>query len=189
MSDNQVLLNLISVGEDSFLELNELQFSEQGQVIAPHRNGMADEFAAMANSNNGVVILGENDKTREISGIPEHALDNAETWVRDLVNDLIKPPLVCRIKKVQLDLPAGDKRNVLKISIPRSLFVHRSPGGYLHRVGSSKRQMTPEYLARLFQQRSQARLIRFDEQVVADAEIDAQRTHFESSRQMPGSAG
>ncbi|MGH7945170.1 MAG: ATP-binding protein, partial [Opitutaceae bacterium] len=45
-------------------------------------------------------------------------------------------------------------------------FVHQSPGGYFWRQGSSKRQMPPEYLARLFQQRSQARLIRFDEQPV-----------------------
>ena len=37
-------------------------------------------------------------------------------------------------------------------------------GGYFHRQGSSKRKMPPDYLARLFQQRSQARLIRFEEQ-------------------------
>jgi hypothetical protein len=48
------------------------------------------------------------------------------------------------------------------MELPRSLFVHRSPGGYFHRVGSSKREMDPDYLARLFQQRSQSRIIRFD---------------------------
>lgn len=58
------------------------------------------------------------------------------------------------------------------IEVARSLFVHQSPGGYLHRVGSSKRIMEPEFLARLFQQRSQARLIRFDEQVVPAATLD-----------------
>jgi predicted HTH transcriptional regulator len=41
MADNQDLLNLIKIGEDSFLELKELQFSDQDQVIAPHRNGIA----------------------------------------------------------------------------------------------------------------------------------------------------
>ena len=51
---------------------------------------------------------------------------------------------------------------VIKVVVPRSLFVHQSPGGYLHRVGSAKRQMAPDVLARLFQQRSQSRLIRFD---------------------------
>ncbi|WP_103919598.1 ATP-binding protein, partial [Candidatus Venteria ishoeyi] len=52
---------------------------------------------------------------------------------------------------------------------PKSLFIHESPKGYLHRVGSSKRKMPPDLLARLFQQRSMVRLIRFDEQHVANA--------------------
>lgn len=61
---------------------------------------------------------------------------------------------------------------VIRIDVPRSLFVHRSPGGYLHRVGSARRVMSPEYLARVFQQRSQTRLIRFDEQIVSNARLD-----------------
>jgi len=50
--------------------------------------------------------------------------------------------------------------------------VHQSPGGYFRRIGSSKRRMKPDLLARLFQQRSQTRLIRFDEQPVYQATID-----------------
>ena len=61
---------------------------------------------------------------------------------------------------------------VIKIDIPRSLFVHRSPNGFLHRVGDARRLMSTEYPARLLQQRSQARLIRFDEQTVAGATLD-----------------
>ncbi|MGH9891087.1 MAG: ATP-binding protein, partial [bacterium] len=37
-----------------------------------------------------------------------------------------------------------------------------------HRQGSSKRRLAPDALARLFQQRSQARVIRFDEQAVPE---------------------
>ncbi len=74
-------------------------------------------------------------------------------------------------------------RPVLKVDVPRSLFVHESPGGYFQRLGSSRRKMTPEMLARLFQQRSQTRLIRFDEQVVAGAEVsDLVRHHWERFR-------
>ncbi len=40
------------------------------------------------------------------------------------------------------------------------------------RTTDSKRPMSPERLARLFQQRSQTRLIRFDEQVVGTARMD-----------------
>lgn len=74
-----------------------------------------------------------------------------------------------RIERIELPDLGGTLRAVVRIDVPRSLFVHRSPGGYLYRLGSSKREMTPEMLARLFQQRSQARLIRFDEQAVPDA--------------------
>jgi len=60
---------------------------------------------------------------------------------------------------------------VIRIEVPSSLFVHQSPGGYFHRIGSSKRPILPEQLARLFQQRSQARLIRFDETPVSQATL------------------
>ena len=50
--------------------------------------------------------------------------------------------------------------------------MHRSPGGFLHRVADSERPMSTEYLARMFQQRSQTRLIRFDEQIVEGAGIE-----------------
>ena len=42
----------------------------------------------------------------------------------------------------------------------------------MRRVGRSRRRLEPEYLARLFQQRSQERLVRFDEQIVAYASFD-----------------
>lgn len=54
--------------------------------------------------------------------------------------------------------------------------MHQSAGRYYQRVGSTKQEMKPEVLARLFQQRSQARLIRFDESMVpgtALADIDS----------------
>jgi predicted HTH transcriptional regulator len=63
-------------------------------------------------------------------------------------------------------------RSVLKVDVPRSLFVHKSPGGYFYRQGSAKREMSPDYLARLFQQRSQARLIRFEEQAVPGTALE-----------------
>ena len=46
------------------------------------------------------------------------------------------------------------------------MFVHKTANGYFMRQGSSKREMPTEQLARLFQSRSQARIIAFDEQFV-----------------------
>src|SRR5947208_720548 len=171
MLDNaKDLLTKIKLGEDSVLELKAVAFTG-GRMIAPHRDSLADELAALANSKGGVYILGVDDKTRQIVGIPTEHLDTAEEVVRNVCNDAVEPPLAAHIEKLLLSDGEGAARAVLKIEVPRSLFVHRSPGGYLWRLGSSKRSMTPEQLARLFQQRSQTRLLRFDEQVVADATL------------------
>ena len=60
----------------------------------------------------------------------------------------------------------GNPNSVICVDVPRSLFIHRSPGGYFRRYGSSKRELSPELLARMFQERSQSRVIRFDESPV-----------------------
>ena len=167
----QELLEKIQLGEDSLLELKDVRFSG-ARVTAPQRESLADELAAFANGRGGVLVLGIEDQTREIAGIPADKLDAVESFVREVCNDSIKPPLAPFIERLSLPTTAGDVRAVLKIDVDRSLFVHQSPGGYFHRVGSSKRVMPPDYLARLFQQRSQARLIRFDEQIVPRATLD-----------------
>ncbi|MDD4836036.1 MAG: ATP-binding protein [Dethiosulfovibrio sp.] len=159
------LLSRIALGEDSVLELKKVEFSGN-RVSGPHRDGMADELAAMANTVSGVVVLGVDDRTREIEGIPLEKLDLLEDWIRSICNDSIDPPLDCVIRKVAIADGKGGEVAILRIDVPRSLFVHKSPNGYFRRIGSSKREMRPDVLARLFQQRSQARLIRFDEQVV-----------------------
>ena len=164
------LVKQISLGEDSVLELKDIEFKND-TVTGPHRNSMADEMAAMANSYGGIIVLGVNDKSHEITGLPAEKLDLTETWVRDIANNLVKPPLDYRIRKLSVPLGSGEK-NIIRIDIPRSLFVHQSPEGYFHRRGSSKREMPPDVLARLFQQRTQNRLIRFDEQIVTNASLD-----------------
>lgn len=166
------LLEQIGLGEDSSLELKDLRFKGQ-QVVAPHRHTMADELAAMANTTAGVFVLGVDDRTRCVSGIPLDRLDGVETWLRGICNDLVTPPLLCTIRRLRLPDSSGTLCPVIRLDVPRSLHVHQSPGGYFRRIGSSKRQMPPEVLARLFQQRSQTRLIRFDEQAVATASSDA----------------
>ena len=168
----EALYRQIQLGEDSVLELKRLEFKDQ-TVIGPHADSMADELAAMANASNGVVVLGVDDKTRQIQGIPQDRLDLVETWIRNLCHDRITPPLLYRIRKLPLTSEDGTESLVVRIDVPKSLYVHRSPGGYLLRIGSSKRQMTPEMLARLFQQRSQTRIIRFDEQAVPNAPVAA----------------
>ena len=164
---SDLLLKQIELGEDSLLELKTVEFSGD-KVTAPHRNAMADELAAMANTASGTILLGVDDKTKDIQGILPEKLDIVESWLLSICNDSIEPPLSCIIRKILLPDKQGEEKAIIKIDVPRSLFVHKSPNGYFRRIGSSKREMKPDALARLFQQRSQARLIRFDEQIVPE---------------------
>ena len=169
MFDSQrELLDKIRLGEDTFLAYKEARFSGT-QVTEPRRESLANEIAAFANSRGGVFVLGVEDRTREVVGLALDRLDTAERFAHELCQDSIDPLVAPIIERLWLPATTGEDVAVIKIDVPRSLFVHRSPGGYLHRVGSTKRPMSPEYLARLFQQRSQARLIRFDEQRVEAA--------------------
>ena len=92
-----------------------------------------------------------------------------ERYVSTIVQESIEPPLYPDIGWYELPDSDGRLRPILRVAVERSLFVHRSPGGYLRRVGSSRRRLETESLARLFQQRSKERLVRFDEQIVASA--------------------
>jgi len=164
------LLKRIILGEDSAFEFKRLEFSGSS-VCAPHRNSMSDELAAMANAKGGSFVIGVDDKTRKITGIPIENLDAAEEWLRNIANDLINPPLECFIQKMSVEEKSGESKNIIKIEVPKSIFVHKSSNGYFTRIGSSKREMPPEVLSRLFQQRSQNRLICFDEQIVMNSKL------------------
>lgn len=164
------LLRKIRLGEDSSLELKAVTLKGE-RVGEPARNDLADEIAAIANTADGVLVLGVDDKSREILGIPIEHLDVVERYVFEICTQSIRPPVIFRAFRQELPDTSGTPRAVLKVEVPRSLFVHESPGGYWHRQGSSRRKMHPEVLARLFQQRSQARLIRFDEQAVPDSSL------------------
>ena len=126
----------------------------------------------MANTNDCVLVLGVDDKTREIIGVPLGRLEAVERYVYEICSDIIAPPVIFRSFRMELPDSTGTSRIVLKIEVSRSLFVHESPGGYFHRQGSSVRKMPPEYLTRLFQQRSQAQLIRFEQQPVPQSSMD-----------------
>lgn len=173
------LLYKIRLGEDSDIEFKEVRI-EGAKIKAPHRDALADEIGAFANAEGGVIVLGVEDKTRNVSGIPLEHLDRLERFVREICADALDPEAPVHILRIELPDQSGRQWPVLRLRIPKSLFVHRSPGGYYRRIGSAKRIMAPDALARLFQQRSQVGLIRFDEQTVPDTGLeDADPTLYE----------
>ena len=151
------LTEKIHLGEDSTIE-----FKRE----LPRRDSLADEIAAFANARGGVLLIGVDDHG-DIVGLDQHNLDQTEKTVVEICRDSIEPQVSIFTEKLQLD-----GKILLIIDVPRSLFVHKSPGGYLARQGSSKRVMPTDQLARLLQSRSQARIISFDEQVVPNTTRD-----------------
>ena len=127
---------------------------------------LADEIAAFANASGGVILIGVDDDS-EIVGMDRHDLNRTERIVVEICRDNIDPMVHIITEK-----PRIDDKNLLKIEVPRSPFVHKSSNGYFIRQGSSKREMTTEQLGGLLQSRSQAHRISFDEQFVPNTHKD-----------------
>lgn len=159
-------LHRIRLGEDSTLELKRVMMRGPHKVAEPHADGLSDELAALANAAGGTLILGVDDQSRDVTGIEFEAIDTVEAWVTAICRDKILPALDVVTRHLELPDSTGSLRPVIVVEVPRSLWVHKSASGYFKRVGHAKREMAPDMLARLFQQRSQARLIRFEEQAV-----------------------
>ena len=159
---------------DSLTELTEKIYLGEDSTIEfkrelPHRESLADEIAAFANANGGVILIGVDDYS-EIVGIDRQDLDRTERTVVEICGDNIDPMLHIVTEKLRID-----DKNLLKIEVPRSPFVHKSSNGYFIRQDSSKREMTTEQSGRLLQSRSQAHRLSFDEQFVPNTRKDTLR--------------
>lgn len=166
------LLYQVRLGEDSAYEFKSLTI-KGNKVDQPGRDSVADELAAFANASGGIIVFGVADKTRAVEGIAREDLNTVDLWLANIARDAIDPPLPIETRLLEIPDSQGDLKPVVWVRISKSVFVHKSPHGYFHRVGSSKREMSPELLARIFQQRSMVRLIRFDEQLVPQTTRDA----------------
>ena len=159
--DNERLLQQLELGEDSRVEFKEAVFAGN-RVGRPHRDSIADELAALGNTIGGTLIFSVSD-AGEVRPINRQQMDALESFVGEICADSIRPPLAFVTQR--LALPDGSF--VLVVEIEQSALVHKSPGGYLSRQGSSKRELSPQALQRLFQHRGRSGLFGPDEAVVA----------------------
>lgn len=171
LSTREELLKKLRLGKDSFFAFKEVR-TVGGKIKSPTVDALADEMAAFANSFGGVLLLGVNDDC-EVIGIPEEHLEAMEEVTQKACQQSIRPPLAPVIEKMKLPDFEFREQPIIRIEVEPSIFVHESPGGYYHRIGSAQTRMPPDQLMRLFQQRSQSQLIRFDETPVEDAPMAA----------------
>ena len=148
------------LGEDSHWEFKEIEFA--GDVPrSPRRGDLADELAAFANADGGVVLCGVTD-SGDVQGMSRERMDALERLLVEVCTDMITPP----IRPIVLRRETEEGAPFLLVKVPQGHTQHDSPGGSYHRVGSSKRRMTSDERLRLAQQRGQARFLWFDKQPV-----------------------
>ena len=172
VDSTESLLKNIRMGGSRILDFADVRFAG-ASIEAPHCDWLADVFSAFANSLGGVFVLGVDRNSRDVTGILIECLDAVAELVCAAGTESVDPPIVdIVVERLRLRASTGDELPVIRVEVPQSLFVHRSPGGYLYRTENSRRAMSLEYLSRLTEQRSQARVIRFDEQPIFGATVD-----------------
>ena len=148
------------LGEDSHWEFKEIEFA--GDVPrSPRRDDIADELAAFANTDGGVVLCGVTNGG-DVQGMSREQMDALEQLIVNVCSDMINPPIRPAILRKEIN----EGMPFLLVEVPQGHTQHDSPGGSYHRVGSSKRRMTSDERLRLAQQRGQARFLWFDKQPV-----------------------
>ena len=160
------ILEQLLAGEDATAEFKEVRLGEHG-VISPNTEDFAGECVAFANAEGGAIFIGVDDEG-VVRGVPVDRLGDIEQWVVNVATNNCDPPLRPLIRKEALPKPDGTDGRALVVELRRGIYVHRTSGGrYYVRVGSSKRDLDPQALARLFQERGRAFV--YDEQPVAEA--------------------
>src|SRR5256886_13180066 len=79
------LKKLIQGGETNTVEL---------KVAAPRATEMAERLCGMANAQGGMIIIGVQDATREIVGVPDHRIGETLDVISRAVRHMIKPELL-----------------------------------------------------------------------------------------------
>ena len=158
--DEDIAIQL-RLGEDSRWEFKQIEFSGS-RPKSPSRNDLADEIAAFANSDGGVLLCGVTDRG-DVQGLSREQMDQLDRLLTDICTDSIQPPI--RPAILRRIVNGGP---LLLVEVPQGHARHDSPGGSFHRVGSTKRRMTSDQRLRLAQRRGQAGFLRFDRQTVPE---------------------
>ena len=157
---DQDILRQLRLGEDSLWEFKQVAFSGD-RLTSPRRDDLADEIAAFANSEGGVLLCGVTDQG-DVQGLSRDQIVALDAILVEISTDSIKPAVRIGTHHMQLQ----DDKKVLLVHIPEGEALHDSPGGCYLRVGGSKRRMCSDERLRHAQRRGQARFQSFDEQPV-----------------------
>ena len=160
-SDDEIAQRL-RLGEKGGWEFKAIVFAGD-QPRSPRRDDLADEIAAFANADGGVLLCGSTD-AGDMRGMSRPQMDALDRLVVEACTEAIRPRVLPGIFRRELE----HGKSFLLVDVPRGHAQHDSPGGSFQRVGGSKRRMTGDERLRLAHRRRQARFPWFDQQPVPD---------------------
>lgn len=149
----------LQLAEDSAWEFKAFEFADN-RPRSPSRQDLADEIAAFANADGGVLLCGVTDDG-EVQDMSRKQIVELDSLLVEVSTDSIRPAVRIRTYHSQVD-----EKLLLVVDIPKGDSEHESPGGSYIRVGGTKRRMTSDERLRLVQLRGQARFRSYDEQTV-----------------------
>ena len=147
----------LSLGEDSRWEFKQIEFAGS-RPRNPRRDDLADEIAAFANADGGMLLCGVTD-AGEVQDMSREQIVELDSVLVEVSSDAIQPAVRIRTHHGQVD-----GKRLLLVEVPAGESLHQSPGGSYVRVGGTKRKMNSDEQLRLAQRRGQARFRSFDEQ-------------------------
>ena len=128
------LMRLVRGGEDTYLEL---------KVKLSNSERIAQGIVALANTGGGTIVFGVNDQMR-VEGI-DHPEEVQDELVRICREDIV-PPLVPFIDRIAFD----NGRRIVALDVQGKRRPYRTcDGRFFIRVGSDKRETSPEELSAL----------------------------------------
>ena len=151
----------LRLGEDSGWEFKQIEFSGD-RATSPRREDLADEMAAFANANGGVLLCGVSDDGR-LQGMSPEQMSALDRLLVEAGTDTVEPSLRIGVHHRELD----GKAFVL-VDVPRGDSVHERAGRAFIRVGATKRRLGGDEPLRLAQRRAQSRYLWFDRQIVPE---------------------
>ena len=153
------LMSSIRAGEDTELERKEVVFRGDRVLLAGEEGRaaprLAEVFVSMANTRGGAIVMGVRDSDRAVVGIDPGKRDLLEQLVVNAATSNCNPMIVPVLDWEYLPGEDGTLELCLVVEIPRAEFdVHQtSDGRYLQRIGSHRRLIPPDRLARILSAR------------------------------------
>ncbi len=137
------LRRLVKGGETNTVEL---------KLAAPRAVDLAERFCGMANAKGGIVVIGVEDATRKVVGVPDERIGETMDVLLRAARQVIKPELVLDPPEPEVYVLAGKKLLVVTIA-PTSGPVYQAGGIFWIRQGTQTRALSMVELSEMIYDR------------------------------------